>query len=312
VSRTLWITGVAGFTGWHLCHFINGLTNVPRIVGLDTAKDVSAELDCYHRVDLTDMFGIEAIARKDPPKWVIHLAGVIPSADEVKMWRVNVGGTANLLAGLIAAECSDTRIVSIGSAAEYLLGTDEAITETNACGGTTPYGRTKWAQTCIIIGVGMESGLETMVVRPFNLIGPNLSSELIVGALCEQFSQEDCLEEIHVGNVKSARDFVDIRDAVEAYWLVAQKGLAGNIYNICSGRATSVEELVAMFCQLTGKSPRVCVDASRLRDNDPQTVCGDNSKLFHATGWQPRLKVRDSLADMLRTQPSTPCHEVGD
>jgi GDP-4-dehydro-6-deoxy-D-mannose reductase len=281
-------------------------------VGLDVAEDNPARVASYHRIDLTNMTGVEEIARREPPTYVIHLAAAMPPADESQMWKVNVSGTANLLAGLIAADCQGTRIVNVGSAAEYLPADDGALTESHSCCGITPYGRTKWVQSCMALGVGEQSFLDVMVVRPFNLIGPNLPSTLVVGALCEQFAAGDHLEELHVGNTKSARDFVDVRDAVKAYWLAAVMGQPNKVYNVCSQKLTSIGEILEIFSELTCKSPKISVDPAKLRGDDPKTVFGDHSEISKATGWQPRIKLRDTLSDMLAAQKAVRTIEATD
>ncbi len=151
----------------------------------------------------------------------------------------------------------------------------------------------------LTLHMGRQLGLGTMVVRPFNLIGPGLSTDLVAGRLCAQFATAGAGEEIRMGNTKSARDFVDIRDAVAAYWLVAQHGQPGEVYNVCAGQAVTVDRLLALLGELAGKSPRIQVDAARLRDGDPPISYGDHTKLHQATGWQPVISLRQSLADML-------------
>ena len=300
MKPTLWITGVAGFTGRHLVAAAADQLDGPRIVGLDLAESPATGVDVYHRVDLIDVDAVAALARENPPRWVIHLAGAIPPASAQEMWYVNVGTTVSLLRGLACAGCRKVRVVTIGSAAEYLAESPGALTETSPCGGSSPYGRAKWAQTLLALSIGRELGLATMVARPFNLIGPGLPTSLVAGWLCHQFAKIGPDEDIRIGNIKSARDFVDVRDAVRAYCQTAARGEPGEIYNVCSGTATTVEQLIAMLGKLTGKSPRICVDSARLRDADPPVNYGDSSKLQQATGWQPRTSLTDSLAAMLQ------------
>lgn len=298
MSASLWITGAAGFSGRHLVGVLAGRQDRPRIVGLDLHDRPVPGLDTYHRVDTTRPDEVTAIARDDPPRWVIHLAGAIPPATEEQMWLANVGSTVGLLQGLAAAGGDGVRVVTVGSAAEYVPRSEGPLTEEHPCRGTSAYGRTKWAQTSLTLNMGRQLGLSTMVVRPFNLIGPGLSTDLVAGWLCRQFANLGEDEEIRIGNTKSARDFVDIRDAVAAYWLVVQRGQPGEVYNICTGQAVTVERLLALLGELTGKSPRIQIDAARLR-NDQQSSYGDYTKLRQATGWQPCMPLRESLADML-------------
>ena len=138
-----------------------------------------------------------------------------------------------------------------------------------------------------------------MVARPFNLVGPELPSTLVSGGLCQQFAQEGCGDEILIGNMDSERDFVDVRDAVAAYWSIAVKGVAGQAYNVCSAAPTSIRRLVELLADITASSRAVRVDPHRVRENDVPVCYGDNTKLTQATGWQPSIPLRESLAAML-------------
>jgi GDP-4-dehydro-6-deoxy-D-mannose reductase len=250
-------------------------------------------------VDLCEPDQLARVTEAEPPAWVIHLAALMPPATESEMWQVNVGGTIGLLQSLASAECRSAPVVCIGSAAEYRSRTSGAHREDDPCAGFSAYGRVKWSQTLLALSAGRELGIPTMVARPFNLIGPGLSSDLVAGWLCEQFAGPEPAREISIGNLKSARDFVDVRDAVWAYWLIAQRGRAGEIYNVCTGVPTTIEELVTLLCELSGASPEVRVDSERLRDSDPSVSYGDCSKLESESGWKPRIPLGESVSAML-------------
>src|SRR6266581_7673337 len=118
MTGVLWVTGVSGFTGRHLVRFLRRAGASVRIVGVDIDVGATADLDAAHAIDLTNAEAVAALARREPPDWVIHLAGLMPPAAESEMWRVNVGGTVGLLLGLREGS-RRLRIVSIGSAAEH-------------------------------------------------------------------------------------------------------------------------------------------------------------------------------------------------
>jgi len=302
VTGTLWVTGAAGFSGKHMVRLLTGLPEKPRLVGLDVAEAGPQGLDAYRRLDLNETEAVVSAAREDRPSWVIHLAAAMPPADEAQMWRVNVGGTVSLLSGLASAGCDGCRVVGVGSAAEYLPLLEGSLAEDSPCGGASLYGRVKWAQTLVTREAGRQLGLAVMVARTFNLIGPGISVSFVPGWLCKQFAQSEPLTEITIGNTKSSRDFVDIRDAVAAYWALAQQGEPGEVYNVCSGRATRIQDLIDLLCELTGHAPKIRVDPARLRGADPPVSYGDYGKLARRTGWRPRLSLRDSLDGMLKAQ----------
>ncbi|MCP4246408.1 MAG: NAD-dependent epimerase/dehydratase family protein [bacterium] len=306
----LWITGVSGFSGRHLVTAMLAGPDRPQIVGLDLAPHGPPGVDRYERVDLTCPDEVASVAQSAPPRWVIHLAGAMPPAVEAQMWQANVGGTVGLLQGLASAGCRDTRVVTVGSAAEYRSLSDVPVTETAAGGGSSAYGRTKWIQTVTALHLGPTLGLSTMVVRPFNLLGPGLSTDLVAGWLVDRFARSAGRPEIPIGNTQSERDFVDIRDAVQAYWQVALRGDPGEIYNVCSGAATRIDQLLTWLSEWTGRSPRMKVDANRTRRSDPASVRGDYTKLERATGWRPVMGPADSLRDMLAAAPAAPAPQA--
>jgi GDP-4-dehydro-6-deoxy-D-mannose reductase len=302
VTGTLWITGAAGWSGRHLLACLKSLDERPRLVGVDIVDDPPEGLDAYRCLDICRPDQVKDLCSVEPPTWVIHLAGAMPPAPDEQLWRVNVGGTAGLLMGLWRAAGTAVppiRVVSIGSAAEYMPSASEAIKESNPCGGLAAYGHSKWAQCLLALAMGRELGIEVVVARSFNLIGPGLSSRLVAGALCEQFAGAKDGAEILVGNTRSVRDFVDIRDAVKAYWLLVRNGENGEIYNVCSGISATIESLLSLFVRACGHQVSWRVDPQRLKGQDAASVVGRGEKLRLATGWVPRIPLERSVEDML-------------
>jgi nucleoside-diphosphate-sugar epimerase len=298
MSETIWITGACGFTGGHLAAFLRQMPDPPRLVGLDVRRGGESPVHELHAIDLADPAAVQAIASRTPPRRVIHLAGLRPPASDREMWHANVGGTAGLLEGLHRAGVTP-RVLSIGSAAEYTPGEASPLREDAPATGASSYGRTKLAQSLMCLHLARQFGFEAVVARPFNLIGPGLSSCLVAGALVMQFAGGDTNSPVSVGNLHTSRDFVDVRDAVRAYWLLAATDGLHGVYNVCSGRATSVGKLVQLLVELTGRPRRVDVDAARVRASDPLEVYGDATRLRDATGWHAEISVEQSLSDML-------------
>lgn len=300
----VWVTGAAGFSGRHVVRLLRGLESPPRVVGLDVGGQPpeGVDVDAYVRLDLTDPSGIRRLAEQARPTHVIHLAGLMPPAAEPEMWRANVGTTLALLLGLAEAGCT-ARLVSVGSAAEYAPG-DGPIVESQALSPTSPYGRTKLAQTTLALALGARLGLPVCVARTFNLIGPGLPPALVAGALCRQIVDPDT-REIRIGNTASQRDFVDVRDAVRAYWDIARLGAAGEVYNVATERATAVRSLVEQLLELAGRALPVISDPALLRSQEADCVVGSAGKLRALCSWQPAFTLRDSLAAMLEAARAT-------
>jgi GDP-4-dehydro-6-deoxy-D-mannose reductase len=268
------------------------------IVGIDIKPVAHRGLDVCHRLDITNETKLRKLVREEPPDRVIHLAGVLPPSAEPDLWRVNVAGTLNLLQALAGTKTSALRFVTVGSVAEYANFPKGRIREDHSTGGNSPYGRTKWAQSTLALAYGEECGIKVMVARTFNLIGPGTPLSLVPGALCAQFLNGET--EVKVGNLKPERDFIDIRDAVAAYWAICEKGTAGNIYNVCTGKTASIKALVELFRKCSPTTKRVQQEATRSRKNDINRVCGDNRKLL-ALGCRPKMSLKQSVCDMLAT-----------
>jgi GDP-4-dehydro-6-deoxy-D-mannose reductase len=295
-QKRIWITGAAGFTGRHLIRFLRALPDPVQLVGFDLRPEAPEGLDVYHPLDLGDAAKLRELAETQAPDRVIHLAGILPPAAEADLWRVNVAGTLNLLQALDAAKNPALRFVTVGSAAEYTNYSTGRIREDHSAGGASPYGRTKWAQSTLALAFGAERKIKVMVARTFNLIGPGTPLSLVPGALCAQFLNGEA--EVKVGNLKPERDFIDIRDAVAAYWAICEKGMPGNIYNVCTGKTASIKTVVELFRKNAPVAKRVRQEAARSRKNDFNRVCGDNRKLL-ALGCRTKISLKQSVCDML-------------
>lgn len=298
MTLTVWVTGVDGLTGRYLAEYLRAQEPSCRIVGLDCASECSVALDAFYSVDICESKAITELALVEPPTHVIHLAAVMPPASESQMWYVNAGGTLNLIKGLNAANCSGMKLLSVGSAAEYFGSASCPIDENSPSGGEAPYGQSKWAQTTIALALGQQFGIEVMIARPFNFVGPGMPEQTVAASLSIQFANSEP-NIIKVGNTQSVRDFTDIRDVVSAYWAIVTQGEAGEIYNVCTGQGTQIEAVINLFSELTGDIHRVEIDGDRLKQIDPSRSIGNASKLHDLTGWAPEITLRQSLEDML-------------
>jgi GDP-4-dehydro-6-deoxy-D-mannose reductase len=172
------------------------------------------------------------------------------------------------------------------------------MTEESPTGGETAYGRTKWAQTTLTLVLAEALGVSASILRPFNVIGPHLGNRLVAGRICEQVVRQ-AYAQIELGNLSSERDFIDIRDVIQAYHHVYRNGEPGEIYNVCTGVPTRIDLLVRRFKEATGIQKKVVSNAERFRDVDLDRVYGANDKIV-STGWRPTVSLEQSVADMVR------------
>jgi GDP-4-dehydro-6-deoxy-D-mannose reductase len=145
-------------------------------------------------------------------------------------------------------------------------------------------------------------GLPVVRVRTFNLIGPGLPTDLACGAFADAIVQRErtsSTEPVRTGNLGSSRDFTDVRDAVRAYAMAAERGRQGAVYNVCSGKAVSLEHCLQVLIRLALIPITTELAPDRIQANDLPSQVGDGERLRRLTGWMPQIPVEQSLGDML-------------
>lgn len=302
MARRALITGAAGFVGRHLANHLRdqGLA----VHGLDR-PGVPVPADLYinwHPCDVTDTAQVATVIGRVQPDYVFHLAALIKSESLASLLAVNVLGTQNVLDALVAAQ-PEARVLVTGSSAEYgLVQPDELpIREENPLRPLGPYGVSKVAQSLLAAQYFYRHNLAVMRTRTFNLTGPGEPDTLVGSAFARQIAEiERGLRPpvLKVGNLESARDFVDVRDAVRAYWRLAQYGEAGEVYNVCSGVSIVIEDILEFLLSCSLVPADVHTDTVRFSKDDVLLSRGDPAKCKLA-GWTPTTSLDQSLSDLL-------------
>jgi len=286
----VFVTGAAGFVGGHL---------LPR---LEASGATVTATD--REVDVTDPVSLGAAVRAARPDALIHLAAQssVPGsvADPTDTFRINYLGSLNVLR-TVAREAPAARVLLIGSSEAYGGdGLDErAIAETDPLLPESPYARTKAAAEQLG-ALACSRGLDVVRVRAFTHIGPGQADRFVAASFARQVAEiAEGIRAPHitVGNLDSVRDFLDVRDVVNAYALLLDRKVPPAVYNVASGRGVAVREVLETLLELAGVSAEIEVDAGRFRPTDRRV--GDASRLRAATGWAPAIALRDTLADML-------------
>ncbi|MGA3351578.1 MAG: GDP-mannose 4,6-dehydratase [Acidimicrobiales bacterium] len=286
-----YLTGGTGFVGaWLLRHLAE--------VG-DTAVAPGPEVDV---LDLDLLAGdLEAAA----PEVVYHLAALTHVGrswrEPGETFRVNALGTLNLLEA--AARCpTPPAVVLVSSAEVYGPATDAGpLDEQSDLRPVTPYAASKVAAEFLGLQAFLGRGLRVVRARPFNHVGPGQSEDFVVSALAKRMIEAELgkTATVRVGNLAVSRDFTDVRDVVRAYRLLATDGVAGEAYNICSGRAISIAELADQMAGLLSGEVRLVEDPALFRPIEVPVLLGDDSKLVAATGWHPEIALSSTLSDVL-------------
>lgn len=285
MSRPVLVTGGQGFVGAHLLRL------------LDDA--VAPE------VDVTDQVALRAAVHELRPRAVVHLAALSQVSDSWRdpatVWQVNAVGTVNLLES-VRGECDDARVLVVSTGEVYGRADVVPTPETAEPRPLSPYAASKAAAEVAACQAG-RSDLDVVVARAFQHEGPGRDDRFAVGSWTLQLAE---LERagggvLRVGNLDVERDLTDVRDVCRAYQALLDPAVPAGVYNVASGRAVALRDVVARLVALCRVPVTVEPDPERMRASDVPVVSGDPSKLHAATGWKPEIPLERTLSDTLES-----------
>jgi GDP-4-dehydro-6-deoxy-D-mannose reductase len=306
------VTGAEGFAGSHLVEYL--LAQGEEVIALVLQDEKPPNLaHLLSRVDLQpadvcDRERVFQLLRDARPQRIYHLAAMSSPADSFRdprfTYEVNFVGTLNLLAAWRKLEL-DCRFLYVSSADVYGLAEakDLPLREDAPLRPASPYAGSKAAAEFLALQFSAGYGLPIVRVRPFNHTGPRQSDAFVCSSLARQVVEIDAGSRppaVTLGNVDARRDFSDVRDIVRGYHLLLEKGEPGEVYQLCSGRAVSISDILRMLT-LSALTPiRVEVDESKVRVQDARELVGDFSKAQRAVGWVPEYALETTLQDLKR------------
>ncbi len=288
---TALITGIGGFVGGHLADRARAAGF--EVVGLDARSARSIDLLRYDE--------LRAFVGEVRPGVVFHLAGALRAHDFRALYEVNVVGSANLFEALVEAKVSPRVVVASSSAVYGNPVSDDRLTESSELRPITHYGASKVSQEAVARRYFHGAGLDVVIARSFNIIGPGQPSSLAAGAFAEQVAKAERSAErtLRVGDLSGSRDFVDVRDVAQALVALARAGRGGETYNVSSGRATPLRRCVDELMRLSRVPLVLAYDESRARANDTRAQVGDSTRITQDTGWAPEVGFERSIEDLL-------------
>ncbi len=304
------ITGIHGFAGSHLADLL--VQKGEKVYGLAHSLDNSyniahlgSEIQVYP-ADICDPFQVKQVLDSVRPEVIYHLAGMsyVPATVDRQeaMLDSHFKGTLNLLEASKQLNLKP-KILWVGSSEEYGLVSRQngRVDESNALNPFSLYGVSKSAAELLANSYYERGELEVVRVRPFNHIGPRQDSRFVIASFAQQIVEIEAGGEpvLKTGNLDSERDFTDVRDTVRAYYLAMMDGTPGEAYNVCSGIARKIGDVLTELIRQAGCSIKVESEAERFRPNIPVNHRGDYSKLRAATGWQPEISLDASIGDIL-------------
>ncbi len=307
--RNVLITGVIGFVGHHLSREMK--SRGWGVIGIGTQDTVSQELeqsvDSYFKMDLTNEAEVRTL---DLSKinGVINLAGLAnvgTSFDNPELYKkVNVE-VLSVIGRLLLDVRSKARMVAVSTGAVYsteqpLPLTEESVTATNS----SPYAQSKLLMEKEATTL-MNAGLDCVIARPFNHVGPGQLAGFLIPDLKERLIKaKNDKSPIVVGNLSTKRDYTDVRDVAKAYAdLVTAESLEENLFNVCSGISRSGQEILELLIKEMGLEGKVTVEVNQtlIRPNDPLELYGSYSRINEETGWEPSIKFEQTIADFVKS-----------
>ena len=305
------ITGITGFVGSHLAELL--LSKNYDVYGLvrwrsnlENIIHIKSRLKLIE-ADMKDAHSLYKAINDIKPDEIYHLAAqsFVPTSwtAPAETMEINAVGTINLFEAIRKSN-TNPLIQVAGSSEEYGLVKPEEtpIKEDAPLRPMSPYGVSKVAEDMLAYQYFKSYGLRTVVTRGFNHTGPRRGEVFVSSNLAKQIVEiEKGKKEpvIKVGNLEAQRDFTDVRDMVKGYHLALQKAIPGERYNLCSGKAYSIKQLLDMLLKLTKIKVKIEKDPERMRPSDVPILVGDNTKFFRQTGWKPEIPFDQTLRDIL-------------
>ena len=307
------ITGITGFVGSHLAEF--ALAQGAEVWGscrwrsktenIDHMSDRLRLVEC----DLRDLSSVQHLVEQAAPDYIVHLAAQSFVASSwhapAETLYTNSVSQVNLLEAIRPKRENAARFLAIGSSEEYGMVFDDElpIKETNPLRPLSPYAVSKVTQDLMGYQYFQSYRLPIVRTRAFNHEGPRRGDVFVTSNFARQIAEIEAGRRsptILVGNLKARRDYTDVRDIVRGYWRLLESGEPGEVYNLCSGRAWAIQEVLDFLLQRSRvRDIAVREDPSRLRPSDVPVLLGDPTKVVGKVGWQPTIPFEQTLIDLL-------------
>ena len=300
------ITGINGFVGKHLAERLKSEPGCD-IYGLDIQKNSNnIEENNYFCCDITNESQINKIIKTILPEVVFHLAGFSAikqcSENPAVAFNINTGGFVNLLCALRVNNLK-TRVMFISSAQVYGNPLKNIpITESFPINPLNEYAASKACAEIIGRQYVNSYDMDIVFLRPFNHFGPGQGTGFVIPDICSQVAkieQNDKDSDLFIGNTDVHRDFLDVRDVVDAYVLAVKKCKKGLAYNICSGEPVYIKDILDFILGLSTSRINVKSRDFLKRNKEIDKLFGDNLLFITETRWKPRYKLESSLSDTL-------------
>ena len=301
------VIGGAGFVGAYLIRHLRDELQWETVVTKMPHEEITESGVCVVNLNILEPESVSKLLKQEEPDYIFHLAA---QSSVAVSWKnpgltidVNVKGAVNVLDAVREMKKSP-RVLLIGSGEEYghIREGESPITEENALRPGNIYAATKTCQNMIGSIYAEAYHLDIMMVRAFNHIGPNQMPIFVVADFCKQVAEIEAGQReavLRVGNLSAKRDFTDVRDVVRAYGMLIQKGVAGETYNVGSGNAIAIQQILDMIVEKSICEISVEVDPQKLRPVDVPIIEANTEKILGQTGWKPEISLEQTIRETL-------------
>lgn len=308
------ITGFSGFVSRYFLEYLENNSIRAHVLGVDVLSpqfslEAYANVQCaFEKIDLLDKTRVDNLIYQFQPDYVLHLASFSSVAFSWKQPVTSFLNNNNIFLNLlekVRALNLKCRILSVGSSEEY-GNVDEAdlpLTEEHRLNPLSPYAVARVSQEMLSRVYVDGYGLDIVMTRSFNHIGPRQREIFAVPSFVRQLVQMKKMGarevELRTGDVNVVRDFLDVRDVVAAYYLLLKNGTSGQVYNICGENGVSLRNIINNIARCLDLQVKISIEEKLLRPNDAKVVIGSSAKLREQTGWTAVIPLEQSLRDMI-------------
>lgn len=292
------ITGITGFIGVYLARRLTAAgARVSGLVSEQVRSIEGVEAEIFAGVDVCDFEAVARVVERGDPAAIVHLAGLSHVGESWQRpgdyLRVNFGGTRNLLRA-----AAGRRVIFASSSEVYgkVPADQQPIVEDRPLDPRSPYAMTKACAEEPALDAG------AIVVRSFNAVGAGQTLRFALPSFAAQLAaieRGDCAPVLKVGDLSPRRDFLHVEDAAAGYQALIERGDEGEVYNLASGEAHSIGEVLDRLLSISGVAAQIERDESRVRPIDLPLLSGDASRL-RRLGWRPQRSLDGALEDLWR------------
>jgi GDP-4-dehydro-6-deoxy-D-mannose reductase len=308
------ITGSSGFVAKYFINYLEQKKIECAVLAIDTVNNIIYDNFKYvfikfDQIDLLNRMQFEKILYDFNPDYILHLASYSSVAYSWKNPLLSFQNNTNIFLNVVDAVRVlnlKSRIISVGSSEQYgnINKENLPLKEEYPLDPVSPYAVARTSQEMIskIYSAGFNTDI--IITRSFNHIGPTQKEIFVVPSFAKQIAgikkSGKSKGKIITGDLSIIRDFLDVRDVVKAYYLLFERGIKGDVYNVCSGKGISLQDVVNKMAEIAGIEIEIEVNPDFIRPNDNKIIIGSNNKIKRDTGWGNKISLDNSIKDIYR------------